>query len=596
MRYYGSSHSICQYYLFVTIFLFLFSASSHVFAAACTNNTSPITDCEDLVITNPSVAVTIGSGITVSDTAGNFAFDNQPGALGTVLVNDGTIDASIGNGVGVFNETGASFSTIINNGTINGYYSLFNDDTITTIINGSQGQMLGSAYGIANIGAIDTITNLGTINAASDDIINVGTIGTLNNAQGGHSSAGVLTYNGTLPSTYNIIITNTQTYGQLAVSGASGTMNFGIFSASALNPAGGAYTQVLTGVQASNLMNTSGVYGGDPWHLLLESGSIDDWDLIFSPYGPTFSDEQSATQALSNTQRAMMISSRSTANELLGMTRAVDQKTYTYAGGMFGSALGYAGGQASRGGVTILGGVAYGSQDYNNIRADAAPTIALATRYTFANPIVLVDQELRPFVEIGGWIAPSTQLTFTRPYNNEGFTDSGIGSTNATSWDEYFRGGLTVNLSATDKITGFGEIDEQSMGFDGYTEATSVTNPFPATINSGVIRMTILRAGPSWTHDVGSIHWDDNHATPLAVTFAGAVAHSFNVHSGLTAVVPDIGTTMASNTSDTWGEFGARIEGELTKSITLDFDIAGTAGGTDIGTSVHGGVGLGYTF
>jgi hypothetical protein len=42
----------------------------------------------------------------------------------------------------------------------------------------------------------------------------------------------------------------------------------------------------------------------------------------------------------------------------------------------------------------------------------------------------------------------------------------------------------------------------------------------------------------------------------VSVTLAGAVARSFDVHSGMTANVAGVGTSTASDEADTWGEFG----------------------------------------
>jgi hypothetical protein len=47
--------------------------------------------------------------------------------------------------------------------------------------------------------------------------------------------------------------------------------------------------------------------------------------------------------------------------------------------------------------------------------------------------------------------------------------------------------------------------------------------------------------------------------------------------------------------TDTWGEFGARVEGEMTNNIALDIDVTGTSGGP-AGTDVHGGVSMSDKF
>jgi hypothetical protein len=83
---------------------------------------------------------------------------------------------------------------------------------------------------------------------------------------------------------------------------------------------------------------------------------------------------------------------------------------------------------------------------------------------------------------------------------------------------------------------------------------------------------------------------------PISITLAGDIAQSFDVHSGLTATVSGVGSSSANNGTDTWGEFGGRIESQLTDNIALDLDLTGTTGGGVLGTAIHGGVGVTYTF
>jgi probable HAF family extracellular repeat protein len=132
----------------------------------------------------------------------------------------------------------------------------------------------------------------------------------------------------------------------------------------------------------------------------------------------TNSDLQNSTQNLSADLRAVLIQSRSTANELLGATRPTDGTSYTFAGSMFGSAVGYTGGQYYSRGITILGGIAYGAQDYSNIQQGDAPTIAAAMRYTFDDPFQDEANVIHPFVELGGWVTPQADLTLNRTYAN----------------------------------------------------------------------------------------------------------------------------------------------------------------------------------
>jgi probable HAF family extracellular repeat protein len=308
----------------------------------------------------------------------------------------------------------------------------------------------------------------------------------------------------------------------------------------------------------------------------------------------TAADVQASTQALSSSQRAALVESHATAGELLGMTRPVDNGSYTYAGAMFGSALGYTGGQYSAHGVTIMGGIAYGSEDYPDITQGNAPTVAAAVRYTFDDPFGDAGKALHPYAELGGWVTPQAPLTLTRSYANGSGTSTGQGGINATSWAEYGRGGLIWDVTAHDRLTGYGELGQQYMSFGAYSE-NSTNNPFPASVGAGLLRLGVARIGGLWTHKIDDLfdQWDH---VPVSVTLAGNVAQSFNVHSGLTATVAGVGSTEANNGTDTWGEFGGRVTAGLTKNIDLNLDLNGTTGGGALGTAIHGGVGVTYSF
>jgi hypothetical protein len=549
----------------------------------------------------------------------NFAgMENKnSGYIGT-LINNGTIAGGYENFAGIINQSGATISTLINNGTItvghNGGAGIFNfGGDISTLINS------GTIYtadgynngwgGITNFTSsnINLIINYGTIKFLG----NSGSIVTLNNMQGMGNPAGALILtggmpliyfnpslnpNGNLPTNYNIIITSRSVYGQLNASGPTGTTHFGIYNGSEIAP--GIYSSVLSGVTPGNLAATSGTYSGFNW-TLNEVGATDVWDLAlsFSPSG--LAAEQQSVQALSEGQHETLIEGRSTANELLGFTRPVDDGNHVFAGGMFGSAVGYAGGQVSRQGVTLLGGIAYGSQDYGDaVVQDAATTIALAARYMFDDFFGDEGNALHPYAEIGGWVTPDAGLTMRRAYDTGGTSNTGIGKTDSTNWDYYLRFGVTTDLDHNNKLTGFGEIGEQAMDFGGYTEGAAANNPTPATVNGGELSMGVLRAGGVWTRKLGDLPVGEGElarAVPVAVTLSGAIAHSFATHSGLSMTAGGVGFS-AADTTDTWGEYGARIEGHVTQNATIGIDMLGTAGGGKLGNSTHAGVFLGYEF
>ena len=260
--------------------------------------------------TDPTVVV--GSGQTCSAV--------------TITSNSATI--SVSNGGAIYESFSDALtingsSAVINNsgtiGTINngGNYGITVTGDVTSLTNTSTGYIGGTSvstdsdYGIVNSGTVVTITNMGAIVGLSYGIYNFGTIGTLNNAQGVGNTNGALTYIGVLPTNYNIIITSTSNYGQLAVTSGTGNTTFGISSLSTRgNGILGSYSSIITGltntqlgVTGTSVTGTSNGYG----YTLTESvttPTAEVWDLTITSApapivtGPSTADTQeSLTQA-----------------------------------------------------------------------------------------------------------------------------------------------------------------------------------------------------------------------------------------------------------------------------------------------------------
>ena len=186
--------------------------------------------------------------------------------------------------------------------------------------------------GIQNGGLIDSITNTGTITGSGYGIsnynfmgTNIGTIGTLNNSQGALSSA--LTYQGNLPTNYNIIINSTSNYGQLAVANGLGNMAFNIYGYTGQTLTSGVsassasnnhlYQNVLTGLNGSlsgstitgtgfSITGAKGSYGGYSYTLVADDSNVSGvWDLLFGSLGPSATDTQSSLTNLASRLRSI---------------------------------------------------------------------------------------------------------------------------------------------------------------------------------------------------------------------------------------------------------------------------------------------------
>ena len=222
-----------------------------------------------------------------------IAIDGSAYISGSIINNSGAIISGGSSSFGaIILLTNDSVNTISNSGTISttsgsaiflGYSG--SNSNVNTIINNTSGTITGdSAIKNENQGTIATISNFGTMTGNNTQAIrntNGSTIGTLNNAQGGGSP---LTYYGSLPSAYNIVV-NGSGYGKLDVtsaaqpSGATPKMTFSIYGTSILQA--GTYTSVLSGVSDSLIALTrTGTYGSYNWNLFeTVPGSSGIWNL-----------------------------------------------------------------------------------------------------------------------------------------------------------------------------------------------------------------------------------------------------------------------------------------------------------------------------
>jgi len=164
--------------------------------------------------------------------------------------------------------------------TATGVDAFTNTGSITSFTNA--GSISSTNYGINNTGTIDLLTNTGTI-TGSTGIYNAGTITTINNKQGASSSA--LTYTGTLPFNYKVIVSTTTDYGKLSASSITNApstsgITFGVNNTSVLTSY--RYTSVLSGLTSSNITaaSLSGTYGDFTWALVNATGSSTIWDLL----------------------------------------------------------------------------------------------------------------------------------------------------------------------------------------------------------------------------------------------------------------------------------------------------------------------------
>lgn len=241
------------------------------------------------------------------DSSGSYGLLNNSGEIkgNTGLINSGSIEALTNSGlirgfgpgsqIGIQNTNTGVISSFVNSGNVRALaYGLQNDagGVITAIVNEAGGVFGAGGAGILNNGTITSVINHGSMSGVFGvGISNAGVITTLSNAQTN------LSFSGTLPENYNVIVSSPTQYGKLTVSGVSGTTNFGIYTGSVVTK--GTYLSVLSGVSAANLNTATGGYNGFRWTLNNASGSV--WDLVIT--GASTVDTQTSVENVATALR-----------------------------------------------------------------------------------------------------------------------------------------------------------------------------------------------------------------------------------------------------------------------------------------------------
>jgi hypothetical protein len=363
---------------------------------------------------------------------------------------------------------------------------------------------------------ITTLNNTGTLGGISISNIDDGVIpiATLNNLQGSGNAAGALTYSGTLPTNYNIIIGSANSYGQLSGSSVTGSTNFGIYAGSTISTK--LYTGVLQGLTTSNVGGArTGTYNGLNYTLALQSGSSTIWDLIF--IGATTDD----------TQKSIVV----TATSL--------QDTFALQNAVLANSLGYDCNKFGSNGVCISTGGRYtavsAANGLNNTSALLIGAYRLNPNYRIG---AYVDQNLSvnnagttvrlgnstPLIGLfGAWNekldGTGTEVkvsaaygkkntTVTRQIINTSEPGSGSSQLNSQGAQVTAKHGFAVTDKAIVSPYVGMRYTQNNMG--GYTEGTSTTVTAPLTYSALNTRATTALAGVGVNYKVN----------PTVTTFA----------------------------------------------------------------------------
>ena len=106
-------------------------------------------------------------------------------------------------------------------------------------------------------------------------------------------------------------------------------------------------------------------------------------------------------------------------------------------------------------------------------------------------------------------------------------------------------------------------------------------------MSNGLDTLNVARLGGQWTH-----LFNGN----IEANVSAAVAYGFGAGDSAAESVYDFGPIApGALPNTTWLEYGARLGYRFKDRLVIDAFVIGTAFG-EVGTTVHGGVGLRYAF
>lgn len=292
---------------------------------------------------------------------------------------------------------------------------------------------------------------------------------------------------------------------------------------------------------------------------------------------------QSSINALAETRFGALAQQHGFAAPLLGFDKPMGQDSEA---GAFVSGGSVSGGGFARhnlgNGLSIMGGLSYAKENYPDADLSDGFTGALAVQYLHTSA-----GSWRPFVEVGGWLTPDAELTFSRTYANGAGTATGTGDTHGDLSYLYARAGVLLAAAANDQIALSAEIGRERLAVDGYSERIA-GNPFEAHVAAGTDQADLLKARLQWSH---------RFTANLDSTLWVAAVHAFNRDSGLQAAVPGLGALTPVGLGEiNWAEYGARIGYKVTDAMTVDLFANGVSGEGAVDTRVHAGAGIRFNY
>ncbi|MDP4022101.1 autotransporter-associated beta strand repeat-containing protein [Methylobacterium sp. NEAU 140] len=332
-----------------------------------------------------------------------------------------------------------------------------------------------------------------------------------------------------------------------------------------------AYTAPVRGLQPSVVYDANNAY-------------VQFGDTILNPNAPSpdFQSVINSARALAGDRFGAFVTQRVLGSVLTGFNQQISCGDCVSGFGLAGSySVGAQGRRAITEELIAIGGFAYSGYDSGRIRVAGAPIFAGLLRYDPAG-----FGGARPFIDVGGLVAPWQTMTYGRTYAAGTMTGFGAGRMSSTSTSIFGRVGYVARLSPQDEVAAAVEIARGWQTLAGYGESQLVPNPYPLASRGGTDVINIAKLGAQYTRLFG---------TSVEAQVNLGVAHGFGLKSGLNPTV--LGVPFETPVGDTtWAEYGARLSYRVRQDLALDAFILGTLGPRPVGDTIHGGASVRYAF
>ncbi len=286
---------------------------------------------------------------------------------------------------------------------------------------------------------------------------------------------------------------------------------------------------------------------------------------------------------LAISQRAQLITANLFAKVLLGKNEQVSCGNCGGAGVTFGSVSFSAHGRKTlTPELTALFGFAIGHYEEKGAFITDSYTFASGLRFDPANM-----GASRPYLEVGGALAPGQRASYQRAYMTGAGVASGVGATRTSNMSVYARGGWVSRLSPRDELAGSVSLGHSWQTQNSYSEVTGASNPFDAQYSRGVSQTSMVGVSAQYTHLFGK---------RVEVAIDGTVSRSFGSNSSIDATIAGFGQRNVAAGEITYFEPGARVSFRVTRNVQVDAFINATVADQSIGTSKHGGFGVNINF